>query len=95
MTADEVREVVDPEETFETEETWDGRAGEPRWSPDRPLAERITRLGRFRRIDPGQPGKVWKLHRWAALAGWALLVAGAFAKAWRDSGGVRSRGEDG
>ncbi|MDP8927269.1 MAG: hypothetical protein M3O70_01500 [Actinomycetota bacterium] len=81
-------EVVDPEET------WDGRAGEPRWTPDLPLSERITRRGRFRRVDPGRPGKVWKLRRWAAVGGWALLVAVAFAKAWRQEGGVRSPGEE-
>ncbi len=80
--------MVVPEETLDSAETWDGRAGEPRWAPDRPLAERITRRGRFRRIDPGRPGKVWKLRRWAALGIWALLVAAAFAQAWRERGGV-------
>ncbi|MFN2557551.1 MAG: hypothetical protein ABR592_11935 [Nitriliruptorales bacterium] len=62
--------------------------GEPRWVPDRPLSERITRRGRFRRLDPSRPGRVWKLRRWLALGAWALLLAGTFAKAWREEGGV-------
>ncbi len=63
----------------------------PRWAPDRPLAERITRRGRFRKLDPSRPGRVWKLRRWLALGAWALLLAGAFAKAWREAGGVAGR----
>ncbi len=66
----------------------DIRDGEPRWAPDRPLSERITRRGLFRQLDPAQRGRVWKLRRWLALGAWALLLAGAFAKAWRDAGGV-------
>lgn len=69
-------------------EDWDGQAGEPRWAADRPLSERITRRGRFRRMDPSRAGKVWKLRRWVALALWALLLGGAFAKAWRETGGL-------
>lgn len=70
------------------------RGGEPRWTADRPLTERITRRGRFRRVDPSQRGRVWKLRRWLALVAWALLLAGAFAKARQDVGGSgRSSGE--
>ncbi len=64
---------------------------EPRWAPDRPLSERVTRRGRFRKLDPSRPGGVWKLRRWLALGAWAVLLAGAFAKAWREAGQVAGR----
>lgn len=56
---------------------------EPRWSPDRPLAERITRLGRWSRVDPLERGRLWNRREWAAFGLWGALVAGGFGLAWR------------
>ena len=55
----------------------------PRLGPDQRIAGHVTRVGRFRRIDPskGRQGP----SRWALLGrlGWALLVAGSLRRAWR------------
>ncbi len=63
---------------------------EPRWTPDVPLAERITRVGRFRGIDPSEEGSLWPASKWWALASYLGIVAWAFVRAWRITGGPRS-----
>lgn len=75
-------------------------AAAPRWSPDRPLAERITRVGRWKRVDPTQPGRLWSWGRWMGFAGWVGLVAGTLLRAWQRSrsetpSGVGSLGGNG
>ncbi len=55
----------------------------PRWTPDRPLAERITRRGRFRAVDPRVPGSVWGVGRWLGVLLWAGILGGAYARAAR------------
>jgi hypothetical protein len=57
---------------------------EPRWSPDRPLAERITRRGRWQDVDPLRRGGVWSRYKLATLAGYLALVGGAYARAWSE-----------
>lgn len=66
----------------------------PRWDDSRPLAERITKRGRFAHIDPTQPGEVWKPRRWIALFAWAVLVGGAYARAWSEHRDELSLGPD-
>lgn len=61
---------------------------EPRWTPDVPLAERITKVGRFRQIDPGTPGSIWPAPKWSALAGYVAVIGWAFARARRITGGL-------
>ncbi|HWH31501.1 MAG TPA: hypothetical protein VNU01_02390 [Egibacteraceae bacterium] len=57
----------------------------PRLGPDQRIAAHVTRVGRFRRIDPskGRRGP----SRWALLGrlGWAVLVAESLRRAWRRS----------
>lgn len=67
---------------------------EPRWAPDRPLAERITKVGRWRRVDPLRHGSVWSRWKWLTLVSYLGLVGGAFAKAWRDHGGFTGDNAD-
>jgi hypothetical protein len=52
------------------------------------LANHITRIGRFGRIDPRKHGLLWNRWRWVGLLLWATIVGGAFAKAWKDEGGI-------
>jgi len=52
------------------------------------LAPLVTRAGRFARIDLGERGALWSRWRWLGLMFWVAVVAGAFAKAWRDEGGL-------
>lgn len=59
------------------------------------LADHVTKVGIFRRLDPGDPGRLWNRWRWAGLVFWAALVGGAVAKAWRDEGGLPDRPDTG
>ncbi len=75
---------------------WDPRSRlEPRWGPDRPLAERITRRGRWVGVDPRQRGGVWSRWKWAALVTYVGLLGGAYATAWFRHGGGRAFGSEG
>lgn len=67
---------------------WSSEELEPQWTPDVPLADRITKVGRFRQLDPSEPGSIWPVPRWWALAGYAAVVGWAFARAWRITGGL-------
>ncbi len=62
---------------------WGVEELEPRWTPDVPLAERITRVGLFERIDPSEEGSLWPAPKWWALAGYLGIVGWAFVKARR------------
>lgn len=57
---------------------------EPRWGPDRPLAERITKRGRWAVVDPQLRGRVWSRYRWAALLTYVGYMGALFAKASRE-----------
>lgn len=59
------------------------RAGSPY------LANFVTKIGRFGRIDPRKHGLLWNRWKWLGLVFWAGLLGGAFAKAWKDEGGLR------
>jgi hypothetical protein len=54
----------------------------PRLRPDQLLADSITRVGRFARIDPKQGRDLPKLVRVLGVVGWAALVAESFRRAW-------------
>lgn len=55
----------------------------PRLAPDQRIAAHITRVGRFRSIDPGRPKRPPRV--WALLGriGWAVLVGESLRRAWR------------
>ena len=60
-----------------------GRA--PRLSPAQRIAPHITRVGRFRRLDPAKGTR--PPSKWALLgrAGWAVLVEESLRRAWKRS----------
>ncbi|MBW3576636.1 MAG: hypothetical protein KY462_02635 [Actinobacteria bacterium] len=66
-----------------------GRGGAPvqapRWGPERPLAERITRRGVFAAIDPARARPLPRCGKWAGFAFWAVLTGGSLYRAWRAS----------
>lgn len=62
---------------------------EPRWGPDRPLAERITRVGRFGAIDPSTAGRVWTRWNWFGFTLWVGVLGGTLARAHRQHGDLR------
>jgi hypothetical protein len=55
----------------------------PRLGPDQRLAGHITRLGRFRAIDPKSPRPLPSLARVLGVAGWAILTAESLRRARR------------
>lgn len=58
----------------------------PRLRPDQLLADSITRVGRFARIDPRLGRDLPRLVRVLGVVGWAALVGESFrrARAQRD-----------
>ncbi|MGH3443641.1 MAG: hypothetical protein ACRDUY_16655 [Nitriliruptorales bacterium] len=60
----------------------------PRWTPHVPLADRITKRGRFERIDPRRVGRAWSRAEWVGFVLAVVSVGGVLAKAWRDAGGL-------
>jgi hypothetical protein len=60
---------------------------EPRWTPDRPLAERITRRGRWEGVDPLRRGRVWSRYRWGMLVVYLGYMGALFARASREDPG--------
>ncbi len=68
-----------------------GTAGHPRagsWpaTKDRPVADAITQVGRFSKVKPKKPGKVWNRWKWAGLGFWATTVGGSIAYAAKKLG---------
>jgi hypothetical protein len=57
----------------------------PRLSPDERIAPYITRVGRFRRIDPGTGRPLPSVAAMLARIGWAALVAESLRRARRAS----------
>ena len=55
----------------------------PRWGTDRPLAARITRRGRWRKVDPLRVGRAPTLWEVVGVAAWAGLVVGSVRTASR------------
>jgi hypothetical protein len=55
----------------------------PRLRPDERIASRITRLGRFRRIDPRRGRPLPSLSAVIGVALWGVLVEEAFRRARR------------
>jgi hypothetical protein len=53
----------------------------PRLRPDQRLADSITRVGRFRRVDPRKGRDLPALTRVLGVVGWAALVAESFRRA--------------
>lgn len=47
----------------------------PRLGPDQLIAEHITRVGRFRRINPAKPAQLPRFSKWLGVLGWAVFVA--------------------
>lgn len=46
----------------------------PRLGPDELIASHITRLGRFRKVDPTKPRDLPSFSRVLGAVGWALLL---------------------
>ncbi|HEX6255905.1 MAG TPA: hypothetical protein VFZ70_08850 [Euzebyales bacterium] len=61
----------------------------PRLRPDQHLADSITRVGRFAKIDPLDGRDLPRLIRVVGVLGWAALTAESFRRAWA----ARSRTE--
>jgi len=59
------------------------RAGRraPRLGPDERIAAHMTRVGRFRRIDPTRGRPLPRLVRVLAVLGWAALLGESFRRA--------------
>jgi hypothetical protein len=73
--------VTDPEEQRARDgHTHVDRA--PRLRPDQHLADSITRVGRFAKIDPLEGRDLPSLIRVAGVLGWAALMAESFRRAW-------------
>ncbi|CAN5878211.1 hypothetical protein BH23ACT8_BH23ACT8_20330 [soil metagenome] len=62
----------------------------PRLGHDERIAPYLTRLGRFRRIDPSKPRRPPKVARMLGAIGWAVLVEESLRRAR-----LRSRTGDG
>ncbi|MBW3663802.1 MAG: hypothetical protein KY469_11945 [Actinobacteria bacterium] len=52
------------------------------------VARSVTKLGRFKRIDPTEGRAPWTRWRWGGLLLWFSLVGGSLWKAWRQHGGL-------
>ena len=55
----------------------------PRLGPGELLATRITRLGRFRRIDPRRTKPLPRLSALIAVGAWAVLLEESFRRSFR------------
>jgi hypothetical protein len=60
----------------------------PRLRPDQHLADSITRVGRFARIDPLTGRDLPRLIHVAGVVGWAVLTAESFRRAWAARSGT-------
>lgn len=58
----------------------------PRLEPDERLAPYVTRVGRFRRVEPLRAPPLPKPSRVVAVLGWALLLAESMRRARAASG---------
>ena len=54
----------------------------PRLGPDDRIAPHLTRVGRFRRIDPTKGRPLPGLVRLVGVVGWAVLLAESFRRAF-------------
>ncbi len=59
----------------------------PRLSPDERIASRITRVGRFRAIDPRRGRPLPTLSKVLAFIGWAVLLEESFRRSRRAARG--------
>lgn len=55
----------------------------PRLRPDQLLADSMTRVGRFARIDPKGGRDLPTLVRVVGAVAWAALIGESFRRAWR------------
>jgi len=62
-----------------------GRARAPRLAPEQRIAAHITRVGRFRALDPARPKRPPSLAALLGRVGWALLVGESLRRAWKRS----------
>lgn len=62
----------------------------PRLDADERIARHVTRVGRFRRIDPAEPRALPRVSRVIAGLAWAVLVGESLRRAYR-----QVRGEEG
>ncbi len=53
----------------------------PRLRPDQLLADSMTRVGRFSRIDPRKGRKLPKIAHVLGVIGWGVLAAESFRRA--------------
>ena len=53
----------------------------PRLEHDELIASHITRIGRFRKIDPTKPRKLPKFSRVVGAIGWAVLLEESLRRA--------------
>lgn len=60
----------------------------PRLAPDQRIAAHITRVGRFRAVNPARPKRPPTLAALFGRLGWALLVEESLRRAWRRSRGI-------
>ena len=66
----------------------------PRWGPEIPLGARITRVGRWRKVNPLRVGRVWGKWEWGGLLFYIGLVGYAFRKARAIVGSGDAGGSD-
>ncbi len=59
----------------------------PRLGPDERIASRITRVGRFRAIDPRRGRPLPTLSKVLAFVGWAVLLEESFRRSRRAARG--------
>ena len=55
----------------------------PRLGPDEYIAKHITRVGRFRKINPLKPKKLPRVVHVLGVLGWAALLEESFRRARR------------
>lgn len=72
----------------ERTDTGDGPRA-PRLAPDELIGRGVTRVGRFRRIDPLRTPRLWSRWHWVGVVFWAGVVGQAGRRAWRQHGGPR------
>jgi hypothetical protein len=60
----------------------------PRLRPDQRLADSMTRVGRFAKVDPLKGRDLPRLIHVAGVVGWALLTAESFRRAWAARSGT-------
>lgn len=53
----------------------------PRLSPDERIAAHVTRVGRFRRIDPAKSRRLPSVWKQLARIGWGILMIESFRRA--------------